>query len=400
MPRRVYFKRILRLGFLFVVVIIMATYTANLSAILNRPAFHIEGPKSFTELKGATVCVVTADTALDDYVEAQVGMPMEGGLDAVGFMGEMGFAPTTEHGENGDAGTEVEVDAGTGADRGSRRRRSRRSTSTSNRWRWNENGEEAGEAGEGGERGEGGGGDGGEARAPPTLNAKERMQWCHAAVANGTVDAWYDTKHSLHSYMLDDCAASSNLALSSTLSFIPIRFGIVFRSEDGHVANDVTSAMQHIESIRTFAATEDQYFKTGEVCSDTDENADTDVISIASMWGLFLVHFTFCAVALLSALLQVLYHRHRSATRDESNADDGSTAHELRSAALQHNATDGQMLRYLIKAIDDLPKKEDTRLHLSYSAPAAVANLVPATPLEPQLGATIAHQRRPRQTVL
>lgn len=242
--------RLLRVGFLFVVMIVLATYTANLAAILNRPTYIIEGPKTFDDLKQATVCVNTKDVYLDSYVKSQVGKPIEGGVDAFGFMGEMGFSDTSsedggndEEGENGEAG---------------------------------ENGEK-GEDGEnvevlGGDSGEVLGGDGNvglgaEAAAQVReLNAVERMKWCHTALENGEVDAWFDLQHSLHSYMLNDCDTTSILAMSSSLSFIPTRFGIVFRLENSTLANHVTSAMQHIQSMPAFAETEAAFFKTGELC--------------------------------------------------------------------------------------------------------------------------------------
>lgn len=51
------FGRLYRLGLLFLVLVISATYTANLAAFLTKPNYRIHGPQNFAELKTATVCV-------------------------------------------------------------------------------------------------------------------------------------------------------------------------------------------------------------------------------------------------------------------------------------------------------------------------------------------------------
>ena len=48
-------------GFLFVVLILVSTYTANLAAFFNRPAFEIVGPQNYAQALDATVCAETPD---------------------------------------------------------------------------------------------------------------------------------------------------------------------------------------------------------------------------------------------------------------------------------------------------------------------------------------------------
>jgi len=50
--------RILRLGLLFMVLIVNATYTANLAAFFNRPGFQLGGPSSPAELSTAAACIL------------------------------------------------------------------------------------------------------------------------------------------------------------------------------------------------------------------------------------------------------------------------------------------------------------------------------------------------------
>lgn len=54
---RVWGARFTRLGVMVVVLVLHATYTANLVASLTRPLFVQRGPKSMDELKGAVACV-------------------------------------------------------------------------------------------------------------------------------------------------------------------------------------------------------------------------------------------------------------------------------------------------------------------------------------------------------
>eukprot|EP01065_Artemidia_motanka_P024179 TRINITY_DN28806_c0_g1_i1.p1 TRINITY_DN28806_c0_g1~~TRINITY_DN28806_c0_g1_i1.p1 ORF type:complete len:494 (+),score=144.21 TRINITY_DN28806_c0_g1_i1:50-1483(+) len=49
--------QLLQLGILFFVLIIVATYTANLAAFFTKPSFEIHGPQSMEQLRGAKVCV-------------------------------------------------------------------------------------------------------------------------------------------------------------------------------------------------------------------------------------------------------------------------------------------------------------------------------------------------------
>ena len=49
--------RLARLGLLVVILVLQATYTANLAAIFTRPAFETHGPKSMEELRSSIACV-------------------------------------------------------------------------------------------------------------------------------------------------------------------------------------------------------------------------------------------------------------------------------------------------------------------------------------------------------
>ena len=185
--------------------------------------------------------------------------------------------------------------------------------------------------------------------AAPELDAQERMKWCHNAVGTGLADAWYDTEHSLMSYMGEDCAAASNLALSVSLKMIPTRFGIVLRVENSAIAADITSAMQHIESMPSFAATQDAFFKTSTgSCSDTSADLDSGIsmIPVQSMWGLFVLYAVFGGSSFAAALCLAFTKKRRGRMDDMADA------------AFQHNATDGEMLRYLVHALDEMQTPE------------------------------------------
>eukprot|EP00929_Paragymnodinium_shiwhaense_P096119 TRINITY_DN57625_c0_g1_i1.p1 TRINITY_DN57625_c0_g1~~TRINITY_DN57625_c0_g1_i1.p1 ORF type:complete len:528 (-),score=35.24 TRINITY_DN57625_c0_g1_i1:208-1791(-) len=63
--------RVLRLGLLFLVLILLPTYTANLAAFYTAPAFIVHGPKDMTALSQATVC--TPYDAWYTFVDPFVG---------------------------------------------------------------------------------------------------------------------------------------------------------------------------------------------------------------------------------------------------------------------------------------------------------------------------------------
>jgi hypothetical protein len=50
-------SKLLRLGTLFLVLILGSTYTANLAAFFTRPAYVIHGPKTLADLRDAHVCI-------------------------------------------------------------------------------------------------------------------------------------------------------------------------------------------------------------------------------------------------------------------------------------------------------------------------------------------------------
>lgn len=64
--------RILRLGLLFTVLIVNATYTANLAAFFTRPTFVLGGPTTLSELSSATACTVVEQPAAA-FVTPHVG---------------------------------------------------------------------------------------------------------------------------------------------------------------------------------------------------------------------------------------------------------------------------------------------------------------------------------------
>ena len=50
-------SKILRLAVLLAVLVLQATYTANLAAFFSKPSFVMHGPASMEELKESVLCV-------------------------------------------------------------------------------------------------------------------------------------------------------------------------------------------------------------------------------------------------------------------------------------------------------------------------------------------------------
>eukprot|EP00729_Bicosta_minor_P006132 gene6132-14844_t len=293
-----------------------------------------------------------ADTGEDGSTEAGEDGEMGSSNEAGAETGEDG---STEAGENGETGSsnEAEEDGSTEVGEDGEMGSS------------NEAGAETGEDGstEAGENGEMGssneaGVETGE-DSSIELNAQERMQWCHDAVESGLADAWYDTKHSLLAYKGRDCARSENLAVSVSLNMIPTRFGILMRVEDGHVGADITSAMQYIEAMPSFAETQDQFFKTGGggCLTAADSTSGIAMISTESMFGMFIIYLVFAGSSLLSALWLAFTKSSYYCNREKS-----SRRKSLANAAFQSNATDGEMLRYLVHAFHHTQTPETREL--------------------------------------
>merc|ERR1712151_127716 len=69
--------RVLRLAVLFITMLAVATYTANLAAFFNRPAVTIRGPQDLLQLRSARVCLRYAGAfdQLKGYIDSAVLFP-------------------------------------------------------------------------------------------------------------------------------------------------------------------------------------------------------------------------------------------------------------------------------------------------------------------------------------
>ncbi|CAK0797580.1 unnamed protein product [Prorocentrum cordatum] len=56
--------RILRLGLLFIVLVVSATYTANLASFFTRPGIKLHGPKDRASLRDAVACVLPEESTV------------------------------------------------------------------------------------------------------------------------------------------------------------------------------------------------------------------------------------------------------------------------------------------------------------------------------------------------
>jgi hypothetical protein len=79
---------------------------------------------------------------------------------------------------------------------------------------------------------------------------------------------------------------------------------MVLRVADARLANQITSAIQHLEAMPSFTDIEETYFKSGLDCSDVlgaDVSTEQDPIDVDSMWGLFIIYFVFAGCAVVAA---------------------------------------------------------------------------------------------------
>ena len=84
--------RLLRLSLLLCVLVLLATYTANLASFLTKPQVVRGGPEDFSQLSSQTACLTLEPTRAFEFTSNTVALP-----------GSANFGATSENGYRGDS---------------------------------------------------------------------------------------------------------------------------------------------------------------------------------------------------------------------------------------------------------------------------------------------------------
>ena len=147
----------------------------------------------------------------------------------------------------------------------------------------------------------------------------------------------------LHWYTLTDCDASADLEMQPGIRLTGTDMGWVFRKDDAALVMHINAAMGFYRTTRHYLDLRAKYFSVGRECDSSDDDVDTKPVTFESIQGLFIIYLAFAGTGLLTAVVgRALRHGESKVDSAEAQLED------LKHVALSHNATDGQMLRYVV----------------------------------------------------
>jgi len=242
-------SRLFRLGLLFLILILTATYTANLAAFFTKPQVKVYGPKDLTELRTARPCITIED--MGQFLHLYTGSFIK---------------PTAED-----------------------------------------------------------------------YAQNNVLKFCHDALREKRADVWIAPFTMLNSYLLDHC---SDLQLVPSIDILPTRVAFAVASNNSGIKDFMNVAITHWGQMPESLMLLQESFGIGRSCSSTNTVDDTTPIDVPGMGGLFVVFAIVAAAAVVCALIELACHKFRK-TED---------------VIMDHTATEGEMLRYLVEEMKSLRK--------------------------------------------
>jgi len=153
------------------------------------------------------------------------------------------------------------------------------------------------------------------------------------------VDIWIEDYSANNFYLLAQKHCSS-LAFSQGISLVPRRVGFALSAGNQDLAAQMSQAVVWLEKQQVYKDLGQEIFRLGEACPLV-ESSNTAQIDISSMGGLFVVSGMLAGLSLLAAFAVAAKQR---SSRNKYGADD----------ELDHSATEGEMLRALLRKVDGL----------------------------------------------
>eukprot|EP00929_Paragymnodinium_shiwhaense_P001509 TRINITY_DN101741_c0_g1_i1.p1 TRINITY_DN101741_c0_g1~~TRINITY_DN101741_c0_g1_i1.p1 ORF type:complete len:507 (-),score=33.98 TRINITY_DN101741_c0_g1_i1:91-1611(-) len=256
--------RVLRLGLLFLVLILVSTYTANLAAFFTRPQVVVYGPTDMAMLKKATAC--TTYSLGYEFLDPFVGKRME-----------------LPHGDY-----------------------------------------------------------------DMSISPVQREQFCLEQLRKRKADVFLDTSVTVTRLALQNNC--KNFDIVPAIDFASLHFVGVMLDEAHHrqLAMNMSISMMALGYSPEYQQLLDEYFSFGTACEAAGEVKDTERISLASMYGLFLI----CgATAVMSLLLGI----------GERICLGGESRRQRESDSQDMCMTDGELLKETFKKLQSLEERQETK---------------------------------------
>jgi hypothetical protein len=170
------------------------------------------------------------------------------------------------------------------------------------------------------------------------VTVSDQRQFCHQQVSEKKADIWIDDYSAQNFYLLGNKHCSS-LALSQSISLMPNRVGFALSVSNQDLATQMSQAIVWLEKQQVYKDLGQEMFRWGQACPLV-ESSDTAQVDIGSMGGLFVVCGALAGVSLLVGI--AVAARQRSSWF-KHGVDE-----------LDHSATEGEMLRALLRKVDGL----------------------------------------------
>ena len=141
------------------------------------------------------------------------------------------------------------------------------------------------------------------------------------------------------------------LVIENNLVLSPVLYGVAFPRRFASLAHNLSAAALELQSTPAHTSQFRALTGEGASCSSAGEAADTDAIGLQSLAGLYIIVACVAAAAVVSALVFRLTRGPKGSGAEGAHADG---AFEL-----DHTATDGEMLRWLVNRFRKLEGKQD-----------------------------------------
>jgi len=169
----------------------------------------------------------------------------------------------------------------------------------------------------------------------------ERSDWCANALRRRDADIWVSSQAWVQNYLIsfNQC---TDLHRAEWFEVFPKR--VYLWLADADFAHQISLAINHIQSPPIHTWLEQDAFQYGKVCTATESKSAS--IDAPSMSGLFII---WGAITALAVVIACALRMRRDCP---SAGDGGDLGVEEAVESVDSFATDGEMLRYLIRKID------------------------------------------------
>jgi len=174
---------------------------------------------------------------------------------------------------------------------------------------------------------------------PTTANVPARKALVYSWLNEGTCDVLLADADILQTELLNGCA---NRSWASFINIAPINWGFVANAANRELLGNFSTGLAHFKQTPKYMDLRSRYLGGGVECPI--DVGDSEAISADMMMGVFYIFYISAGIAIVLAF--VLRVKQRCKAR--LGVVDEDSGH------LDHAATEGEMLRALLKKVDDL----------------------------------------------